>query len=171
MKSKQELIQGLANYKTTLQKPNAPIVENFGKMYHYLVHLKKQEIPTELWLVLVLECIREALTTAKRANIRFKDFSRNWSKDTVDKTVKHVSNIKSQLSEGDSNAYKVNMYRLFTLLFEEEGDPSTILYCWSLYDKIEDGNAFIRSGKDKFKQLLAASSDEEIDNILNPKQA
>jgi hypothetical protein len=162
-----ELIKSVAKFKATIRKPNSQIVENFGKMYTYLVYTKKDEIPTELWLVLVMECVREACIAANRANIRFKDFSHNWNTRTIGKSLDLIKLIEINLKEGDSNAYKVNVHRFFTLLFKEEGDPSTILYCWTLYyNRVEDGKMFIQSEKDRFQQLLAAATEEEVDKIL-----
>lgn len=170
-KTETEIVQSLANYKIALNKAKgdgALILGTFEKMYSFIT-IHKNLIPTDLYVPMVTECVRNALVAAKRYNLHYKEFSKHWSKNTVDKTFNLCKNIRNAFKDGDSNTEAINIKRLFELLLNEEGDASTILYCWSLYDQVEEGHSFIHSNK-QYVQTLIEEHNKEKDDSNDEKE-
>lgn len=163
MTTKVEIVKAYGRYLESLANKNTNVFAAYDKMYRY-INETVFTLDRNLYQVLLWDSIDKTLKEVKKKGLYFKSMDCEWNKTTVDLFFKYLDNLKKS-NDGDES-FKINFLRLFKLLRDEES-PNVRLYCWSKYREYDQGRRLITSEKDRAYRLLHASTEEEVEAILN----
>lgn len=164
MRTRLEIVKAYGRYLESLKKQNSNVVAEFDKMYKYIIN-EVEKVDEKLWRTMCIDCPNKALQVAMQRKLRFKENGYDWNQYAVDKCFKLIDNINKADETNDLDTYKINLYKLFKLLREDEA-PNVILYMWYTYKKTDSGKVLLKSENEKVRKLLNASTEEEIEDIL-----
>lgn len=150
----------LESFKTI--NTESQLFENYKKMYNYAFNT----VEGELSLLLALDCVEMTLKHIREKQLHFKYSGCEWEKSRNDRFFKFKNAVESADKRGDTEAFKVSFYRMFKCIKEEEA-PNMQLYMWSKYRDTTCGFDLLTRGRAIVRELLKASSEEEIDEILS----
>lgn len=164
MRTNLEIIKAYGRYLENLKSENSPLFENYEKMYDYLRNKVEDK---ELSFLLSVDCIEKTLKEADKRNIRFKSTDVDWNKNRINRffNFKKALDKASNRYEHDKDAFSVCFARMFKFI-EEEPLPNMQLYMWSKYRESEDGLRLLTHNKTIVRELLACSSEQDIDKII-----
>ena len=162
MATKQKIVEAYKRYLDSLKSDESQVFENYKKMYDYCFN----KVEGELSLLLCLDCVEMTLKAIRDRQIHFKSNGLLWDKSRIDRFFKFKDAVESADKRGDNEAFKVCFYRMFKCIKEEQA-PNMQLYMWSKYRDTSCGFELLTRGRATVRELLKASTDEEIDEILS----
>ena len=164
MRSKLEILRSYKNYLEALNARGSDVFKTYEKMYQYIEN-EAVKVDDELYVILWASCAENALKVIRRRNLYFKE-GYGWSKRMIDDCMRFIDLLKECDGSG-SSTWKINTYRLYKL-FKRTTSPNLRLYLISKYgEELEEGNDFLENCDAKVSRLLEASTEEEIEEILN----
>ncbi len=162
MTTKLQIVEAYKRYLDSLKNDESQVFENYKKMYDYCFN----KVEGELSLLLCLDCVEMTLKAIRERQIRFKSNGLLWDKSRIDRFFKFKDAVESADKRGDDEAFKVCIYRMFKCIKEEQA-PNMQLYMWSKYRDVSCGFELLTRSRATVRELLKASTDEEIDEILS----
>ena len=159
---KLKVISTYARYINNLDTAT-DVVECYEKMKQYL---NKNCFHTVLWRVLLFATINETIKLLKQKNFNFKASSDEWDSDGLSTFFQLLKLTKKYWVTQQEDSFIINQAKLLKLLLENLHSTYTELYCWGIFKQDLAMKLFVEDSK-KAKELLNASTEEEVEVILN----
>ena len=175
------ITQQYAKYLENIKScDDAQVISNFNKLESFLANLfNTQAEDEELLTHIKLDSINMTLKEIRKRSIKLKNAASYWDSKEIgrffnllDKANAIYNNLKEH-QEGSSEEY-IAVEGVLINCINEQKDPSVKLYMYLKHEDSAEGRNLYKSSSNTAKQLIAASSEEEIDVILqevnNPQQ-
>lgn len=166
MSNKTTILEQYKKYLQTINTcENEQVPTNFIKFTKWLFNAC-YELDSRLWTVIKLDCIHRTIKLVNKRNIRLKEVSEDWSPIEVQECYDIINAITRAANEDPtSQEHMVLTGKLFNLI-DKEKDPSMQLYMYMQHEKSKYGYRLYREEKENVQKLLSATSEEEIDSIM-----
>lgn len=166
MNTKLTIVQQYKKYCDAVQSNSGSGIPSLFKKFEDFLEKEFQDgMDYELWYLMKRRSISFTLHQIFDKQVYLNKLSLDWDSSAVQECYKLIGNLKKYDESDDENSWRICFARLVKL-FQDTEDPCTKLYIYTCYYKSIEGKKFFNDGKDKFKKILEAQSEEEIEELL-----
>lgn len=167
MHTKLTIVEQYKKYLNAISKDNGSSIPSlFKKFYDFLGKEHNEGLDFDFYFHILRNSIKCAIKQIENKKVYLKKLSADWDDSSVKQCYKLINLLEQNAKNDDGDSYLVNFNRLSNLLFLETEDPCTMLFMCTCFSRTEEGNTFFNCRSYEVSQLIKASSEEEIEEIL-----
>lgn len=169
MKTNKTVVEQYKKYLQNIKLEQTDVVGSFGKLVNFL---DQQCGNNKLSMVIELDAIHKTLKQIRNRGIKLRDQG-EWSKITVNRCYDLIKLMNTNFREGNKQAFTLNFYKFWELASKQPTNLRLFMHLVHENNKYnrneEDPSAkenLYKSEKEKVNKLFQASTEEEIESIL-----
>lgn len=169
MKENKVVVEQYKKYLQNIRKEETNVAESFGKLVNFLDQQCENE---KLSMAIELDGIHKTLKEIRNRGIKLKEQG-DWSKITVNRCYELIKLMNTNFREGNKQAFSINFYKFWDLATKQPTNLRLFMHLMhenNKYSRDEEDPSvrenLYKSEKERIKALFNASSNEEIEAIL-----